>query len=176
MSATLILAVYGAILSTVLGFITVFNFLKERRILSVEAHPSFETELAHYDFVIANISSRPLTIIDCAIMNLAKTDEGGLQSDWGIEPYVLKSLFGNDKTKKLILPRTLHPGEILIVGTNSDQIIEQFSFYASTKIAAKTWTPTEAMQLEISHSMSKKLHKTVFKLEENELSRLTTSN
>jgi hypothetical protein len=176
MSATLVLAIYGAILSTVLGFIAVFNFLKERRILSVEAHPSFETELAHYDFVIANISSRPLTIIDCTFMNLAKTEDGDLQPDWGIEPYVLKSLFGDDKTKKLKLPHTLHPGEVLIVGTNSDQIIKQFSFYAGTKMPTKTWTPTESMQLEISHSMSKKLHKTIFKLEENELSRLNNLN
>ncbi|MGH6768233.1 MAG: hypothetical protein ACRECO_04330 [Xanthobacteraceae bacterium] len=176
MNTTLLLAVYGALLSTILGFIAIFNFFKERQILSVEHHLSYGESTAYYNFVISNISSRPFTIIDCSFYNLSKTERGDLQPDWGIEPQVLSSLFGNEETKKLVLPQTLHPGAILIIGIDSEEIVDQFSVYAGFEIGTEKWAPTEGMQLAITHSMSKRTHVTKFKLEENELQRYRRKN
>jgi hypothetical protein len=175
MTATLILAIYGAILSSILAVITVANFLKERRIISVEKHLSFDgNHSAFYDFVIPNISSRPFTILDCHAVNLARTDSGKLEPDWGIEPYTVRSLYGDRKTKPLKIPHILNPGEVIIVGLDTNGIIDQFSFYARTNMETKEkLAPTTGMHLEISHSMSNKLHITKFTLEEDELDRLT---
>jgi hypothetical protein len=173
MNPTLIVAIYGAVVSSVLAAISIFNFLRERRVVVVEYHLSLEgNNVADYDFVISNVSSRAFTLIDCMLMNIAKTEEGKLEPDWGIEPYVLKSLYGDRKTKKLVMPHTLQPGEILIIGTDTKRIVEQFSFYSRTPVGSKKWTPTTGMWLEVSHSMSKKYHRTKFKLEEDELQRL----
>jgi hypothetical protein len=177
MNATLLLAIYGSILSTILGFIAIYNFLKERRILSVEKHFMYDIDSADYNFLIANISARPFTIVDCMVSNLAMTEAGKLEPDWGMEPSRLKSLFGDEKAAKLVLPHTLHPGEVLIVGTDSEAIIEQFSIHAALSVAVtKNWTPTKKMNLEITHSMSKEIHVTAFELEENELDRLRKKN
>jgi hypothetical protein len=106
------------------------------------------------------------------IINLAKTELGKLEPDWGISPKKIKSLFGEGDETELEIPQTLHPGQILIVGISSSQLIEQFSFYAATPIDTKKWEPTEMMFLEIMHSMSSELHTTEFRLEKNELKRL----
>jgi|ERR1700680_415913 len=170
MTLTLLLAVYGSILSTILAAITVQKYLNERRILSVEPHFSFDLEKAYYNFVIANISARPFTIIDCMFNNLAKTQKGELVPDWGIGPKKLSNLFGDQQPSELVLPLTLQPGEVLFVGLDSGDIIEQFSSYAATPIkTTDKWTPTVAMELEIVHSMSKKIHSTRFELQEKEL-------
>lgn len=169
---TTILAVYSALLASILGAISIANYIRDRRILKIEKHVQFTMDEAFYYFVISNVSSRPFTIIDCKIMNLAKTESGELEPDWGITPTKIKSLFGEDDESDLDIPQTLHPGQVLIVGTSSSQLIEQFSFYAATPIGTKKWQPTEMMFLEIMHSMSSDLHTTEFKLEKDELQRL----
>ena len=169
---TTILAIYSSLIASILGAISISNFIRDRRILTIEKHVQFSLDEAFYRFVISNISSRPFTIIDCTIMNIAKTESGKLEPDWGVSPKKIQSLFGEDNKVPLEIPQTLHPGQILIVGVSTLEIVEQFSFYASTPIGTKKWQPTEMMFLEIMHSMSNKLHTLEFKLENTELEKL----
>jgi hypothetical protein len=152
MTDALAIAIYGALLSTALGCITIYNFIRERRILRVKNNFSFGLEDADYDFVISNISARPFTIIDCMVSSLSKNEKGKLEVAWGISPRKVKSMFGDDEGE-LDLPILLHPGEVLIVRISSDDIIKQMKFDNRLDFGIK-WSKTENMVLEITHSMS----------------------
>jgi hypothetical protein len=81
----------------------------------------------------------------------------------------IKSLFGDDEVS-FDLPVLLHPGEVLIVRITSQDIIQQFRFDNRLEFGIK-WSKTENMMLEITHSMSKRVHETRFELDMDELKR-----
>lgn len=171
MTEALAIAIYGALLSTALGCITIYNFIRERRILRVEKHFSFsaDPEIGNYDFVISNISSRPFTIIDCMMNALSKTENNKVEMAWGLGPKKMSSLYDDDEGP-LNVPMLIHPGEVLIVRITSDEIIQQIRRDNRIDFGIK-WMKTDNMLLEITHSMSKHAHQTKFRLEMDELKR-----
>jgi hypothetical protein len=174
MSTGFVIAVYGAILSTILGCITINNFIRDRRILRVEKRFTYDLKDADYNFIISNISPRPFTIIDCMASALSKTDAGKLEFDWGIAPKLIKSMLDADEDD-LELPILLHPGAVLMVRVSSADIIDEFKLHANRNYGPK-WTPTKNMILEITHSMSKIIHEEHFQLERDELERAQVVN
>ena len=169
MSIGFLVAIYGAILSTILGCITIYNFIRDRRILRVEKHFTYDLKDADYNFIISNISARPFTIIDCMASALPKTETGKLEVDWGMAPKQIKSMLDADEDV-LDLPLLLHPGAVLIVRISSPDIIEELKLHKDRNYGPK-WTPTKNMILEITHSMSKTIHEERFQLEQKELER-----
>ena len=165
---TLAIALYSALLSTVLGVIAIINFIKDRKLISVEERFSFSEGGALYAFVISNISGRPFTIFDCTFMSLARAGGGQLEETWGVHPRVAKDLFA-EASAPIELPLTLTPGQIVIVTIDSKTIIDQFALLERIKLPEPRSEPTEVMKLEIAHSMSKKPHTTRFELSGDEL-------
>lgn len=176
--AALFLGIYSAILSTCLAAITLSKFLSERRTISVEKRVSYSSgDVAHYTFVVTNVSARPLTIIDCMSMNLAQTPSDGLQPDWGVQPNKIERLFEDD-SELFQSPYVIAPGGALLLNLDSNTLIEQYSDYARSQVRMQvksTWLPTDQAVLEIYHSLDPKPFVMKFRLEKGEAQRAAKS-
>ncbi len=153
----LILGIYGAVLSTFLAVLTVTKFLADRRTINVAQRLSYlGQDEAHYTFVVTNVSTRPVTIIDCMSMNMANTPNDGLQPDWGVQPNRIERLFEDDEVELFRPPYVLAPGGALLLNLDSSTLVEQYADYARSVVSKelKSWTPTDQVILEIYHSLA----------------------
>lgn len=71
MDWTTAIAVYGALVSSVLAGISIFDFIKKQQLLLVRYTPSFSLDACKYEFIVSNISSQELVITDCFIGSLS---------------------------------------------------------------------------------------------------------
>lgn len=105
-SISLILAIYGAIVSTILGINQILSYSKRLKII-IQYNAFYENMF----LIIANISRRPITIMGLS----ANTSGGG--------PVPLNSMFRDDECLGEIFPFTIKPFE-----TRNLKIHEFFSF------------------------------------------------
>jgi hypothetical protein len=177
MTFATIVALYGAVLSSILAVFNVAKYFQDSRNLVVAKQVSyFGEDDVCYTFVVTNVGSRPLTILDCTTLNWARRPNGRLAPDWGVEPSKIADLLSEDE-EALNLPIVVSPGGALLLTLRSGTLVEQYSRYARSRIkATEHWVPTNKVTLEIQHSLSKRYHSTAFRLEGNELQKVPSPN
>lgn len=166
---TTLVAIYGASLSTLLGAIAIYNFIREWQPLRAEKHVSFAEDNFFYSFIVANASKQSITILDCMINQYSKNPGGKLELSWGFSPYTQSSLYADPSDGPLEIPQVLKPGEVFIVGVKSEEIKKNIEFHKSSKASSQEWNPTRVMSLTVKHSLSSREHELMFKLEGNEV-------
>lgn len=108
MSWALGIAIYGAIVSTVVGVLFgIFEYMKYKRKIGV--YLEYMAFYEHYRLVVINTGFRPITITSIQINLVIKKDGKPV----GIDPVPAGSMFmGEDDYKKL--PNTLKDGEHIV--------------------------------------------------------------
>jgi len=169
MSWTVLLATYGAFLSSLLGAIQVFDFLKkQKKILVKEIISSDDVGNFTYIFLFSNVSSSSFWILDC-IANAKSVNEAGLEElDWGIAPNK-KAGIHSDGSDRLNLPFELRSGETVILGLTSSEIIDGYIKSRSNFTRKNKLYETSRMEIELEHSLSKKFFTHNFMLKGDEI-------
>lgn len=169
---SLYIAIYGALVSTILAALQVYKFIAEQRSVTIEKRLSFESSCAHYAFVVTNVGSRNATIIDCMTMNISKRRTGRKEPDWGVEPVVLSSLVHPSSSRPLNLPEVLAPGAALILEVTSNELTTRYADYRQMDAGLTPkdgWVPTSEMVLEVHLSHERSPRKVRFRLENDEI-------
>ncbi|TPL17389.1 hypothetical protein FJ952_16000 [Mesorhizobium sp. B2-4-10] len=146
-----LLAIYGALLSTILAFIQIGNFQRSRRYLEIAISRSYAAEEEHVEFKISNRSVNKTEVHNIMIGICELSNEGyvALFTARGFEAFKTSYLWEKRETS-LELPFALNPGESVYVdfsSTDADSFISQDRSYLPESVVLGN-----AFELEIEHS------------------------
>jgi hypothetical protein len=109
-SLATIIAIYGAVLSTVLAMFSLGNYIRGRQYIVIETERSYGEKIEVVDFRIKNLSDRKTRIEEVMIENYVLDKKKEINGSSGREFSVFKTIsYKGDK--KLSLPFDLVSGE-----------------------------------------------------------------
>jgi hypothetical protein len=158
-AATLVLAVYGALVSSLLAVLRIHEFIVARRLLEIREQVSFSSEDgACYRFMISNVSSGDITIVDLMVGAYVRRPSGKLEEDWAQQPRQVDSLWPEDESEKahfFASPLVLKSGGTLFIEISENELRESFALHRRIATSIKKRSDyCNQMFLEIDHSRS----------------------
>ncbi|RUU44522.1 hypothetical protein EOC93_10940 [Mesorhizobium sp. M6A.T.Ce.TU.002.03.1.1] len=146
-----VLAIYGALLSTMLAFIQIGNFQRSRRYLEITIGRSFNTTDENVEFKISNRSNNKTEVQNIMIGICEMSNDGFVRlfAAHGFESFKT-SHFWDKRETPLELPFALNPGESVYVdfsSTDANSFISRDRSYLPESVILGN-----AFELEIEHS------------------------
>ncbi len=157
MNLALGIAVYGALVSSILAGITVYRFFESKKFIRISRDYYYGDEDNEFCFLIANTSGQKLMITECWVNSFARNRFGRTAQVWGSEPDL------SDVTKmsasepgKVLIPFSLDPGAIIYAEVEGKSLLRNFRAdqIERKKSGAKIPNYCNRMNISVHHSLS----------------------
>lgn len=152
---TALIAIYGAILSTLVAALQIRNFYLSQKFVHVKIERTFDLEQEYLDFVISNQSNMVTEIREVMIGIFGAGGKAGFHMLWGTGAALFKGAASDDKSEKLKTPTVLQPGETVVCRYSSTDAIRDIQYVSKSPIA-KEDTLSNLFYIEVEHSRSNK--------------------
>jgi len=108
---TTLVAIYGAILSTLIAALQIRNFYLSQKYVHIKIERTFDLEQEYFDFVISNRSSVVTEIREVMIGIYGVGGDVGFHVLWGSGVSLFKGAASEDESKKLKSRRHCNPAK-----------------------------------------------------------------
>jgi hypothetical protein len=170
---TAIIAIYGAILSTIVAFLHIRSFYVAQQFVYVQISRSWNLEQEFVEFLICNRSNLVTEIREVMIGNYGNGGKVGFHMLWGHSV----SLFKDARSKvKLPLPVVLSPGEAVTCTYSSGEAVADIEKFSKARVAAgMDDVNSNLFYVEVEHSRANRPREVMFEIGEEYLGGRTSS-
>ena len=170
---TVFIAIYGAILSTMIAVLQIRNFYVSQKYVHVQIERSFDLEQEYLEFVICNRATMVTEIREVMVGNYG--DGGaGFHMLWGKGGDLFKGARRDHEAIKVRTPLTLQPGETVVCRYSSKDAVRDIEFFSKTPIDGED-TYSNLFYIEIEHSRANRPKEVLFDMDGQYLNQLTTA-
>jgi len=152
---TILLAIYGAVLSSLVAGFQLYKFRMESKFVVVDVERGVDLTSESIHFRISNRSTQSTQVQELMISGFGAGDDGDFHSIWGsgVAFFKLARVGDNvDERIALDLPYVLQPGESIWINFTSEDCATQIEFFTRPPFGEQDFQQSDLFELEISHS------------------------
>jgi len=151
---TAFIAIYGAILSTLIAFLQIRNFYLSQKFVHVQVRRWLSLEQETVEFIITNRANAVTEIREVMIGIFGVGGDAGFHQLWGSSANLFKGNGDDKKAKELEKPMLLAPGEAVVCNYSSRDAKQSIEFFSKPPMREKD-TLSNLFYLEIEHSRAR---------------------
>ncbi len=160
---TTALAIYGAVLSSVIAMFQIRNYILSMRFIDIEVHRYLGSQSELLEFTITNRSPEMTQVHGTMIEHYVWGGDVGFHSLWGAEVTPYRGHFEDPDTVKM--PYHLKSGEALKCRYSSEDANHDLRTFGAMETGSERDINSELFAIEISHSRERAPKRLLFQMD-----------